>query len=195
VSEDGALRYARDNAEVIWQVPVAVAILSVFYAVVGVAVASLTTRRIIAGATIAGLFLISAIVSDVLVGQREQVVEESIGPPQTTASPGDARCAVLDEEGRELSIPCDEGGRLDPGPAPSQTDVYYVVRSEPSAAALLNLWTLPLVVRDLVFLGNVEPGHPLSGVDGGGALAVVELTIGVAVAGAVLLRRYHEVER
>ena len=38
VSEDGALRYARDNAEVIWQVPVAVACLSIFYAVIGVAI-------------------------------------------------------------------------------------------------------------------------------------------------------------
>ena len=42
VSDDGALRYARDNAEVIWQVPVAVALLSIFYASIGVAIASLT---------------------------------------------------------------------------------------------------------------------------------------------------------
>ena len=33
VSEDGALRYARDNAEVLWQVPVAVAVLAIYYAV------------------------------------------------------------------------------------------------------------------------------------------------------------------
>ena len=50
VSDDGALRYARDNAEVLWQVPVAVALLSLFYAAIGVAIASLTSRRIIAGA-------------------------------------------------------------------------------------------------------------------------------------------------
>src|SRR3546814_21078913 len=61
VSEDGALRYLRDNAEILWQVPVAVALLSFFYAVVGVAVASLTSRRIIAGATIVGLFLVSSL--------------------------------------------------------------------------------------------------------------------------------------
>ena len=59
VSDDGALRYARDNAEVLWQVPVAVAVLSLYYAAIGVAIASLTSRRIIAGAAIIGLLLIS----------------------------------------------------------------------------------------------------------------------------------------
>ena len=33
VSDDGALRYARDNAEVLWQVPVAVSVLAIYYAV------------------------------------------------------------------------------------------------------------------------------------------------------------------
>ena len=64
VSEDGALRYARDNAEVLWQVPVAVSVLAIYYAAIGVAISSLTSRRIIAGAMIIGLLLISGIVSD-----------------------------------------------------------------------------------------------------------------------------------
>src|SRR3546814_2649526 len=76
VSEDGALRYLRDNAEILWQVPVAVALLSFFYAVVGVAVASLTSRRIIAGATIVGLFLVSSIVSAILVGPDEDEAKD-----------------------------------------------------------------------------------------------------------------------
>src|SRR3546814_18758623 len=82
VSENGSLRYLRDNAEILWQVPVAVALLSFFYAVVGVAVASLTSRRIIAGATIVGLFLVSSIVSAILVGPDEDEAT-SIGPPAT----------------------------------------------------------------------------------------------------------------
>ena len=53
---DGALDYFRDNADVLWQVPVSVALLAVYYAVVGVAIASLTDRRIVAGAAIIGLF-------------------------------------------------------------------------------------------------------------------------------------------
>jgi hypothetical protein len=146
-----------------------------------VAVASLTTRRIIAGAAIAGLFLISAIVSDVLVGTSEEVVEaSSAGPPATALTP-DGEYVPADPEAFE--------------PGDRQTDVYYVVRTEPTAAALLNLWTLPLVVRDLVFLGSVEPGHALSGLDGGGILAILELTAIAVVALVVLLRRYHEVER
>ena len=54
VSDDGALRYARDNAEALWQVPVAVAVLAIYYASISIAVSSLTTRRIIAGAVIIG---------------------------------------------------------------------------------------------------------------------------------------------
>src|SRR3546814_12315272 len=94
VSEDGALRYLRDNAEILWQVPVAVALLSFFYAVVGVAVASLTSRRIIAGATIVGLFLVSSIVSAILVGPDEDEAT-SIGPPAT----------IVPEEGETIEMP------------------------------------------------------------------------------------------
>ncbi|MEZ5216508.1 MAG: hypothetical protein R2715_07935 [Ilumatobacteraceae bacterium] len=47
---DGALDYFTDNASVLWKVPVAVAVLALYYAVLGVAIASLTDRRIIAGA-------------------------------------------------------------------------------------------------------------------------------------------------
>jgi ABC-2 type transport system permease protein len=187
VSDDGALRYARDNAEVIWQVPIAVAVLSIFYAAVGVAIASLTTRRIIAGATIIGLFLVTSIVSSVLVGQRET---ESV-QPVPTAPPS----TVITPDGEVEVVPADPGAfdpdEFDPD---GETDVYFV-RREPSAAALVDLLTLPLIVRDLVFLGHVEVDHPLSGLEGGGALAALELTVIVILALWVLLRRYREVER
>src|SRR3546814_19741685 len=94
VSADGALRYLRDNAEILWQVPVAVALLSFFYAVVGVAVASLTSRRIIAGATIVGLFLLSSIVSAILVGP-DNAEATSICPPAPT----------ITEEGETIAMP------------------------------------------------------------------------------------------
>ena len=42
---DAALDYLRDNADVLWKVPVAVVLLAVYYAAIGVAVASLTSRR------------------------------------------------------------------------------------------------------------------------------------------------------
>jgi ABC-2 type transport system permease protein len=67
VSKDGSLAYARANAEVLWQVPVAVAALALYYSTIGVAVASLTTRRVAAAAIFLGLMLVSGTVSGILV--------------------------------------------------------------------------------------------------------------------------------
>lgn len=139
VSEDGALTYLRDNAEIIWQVPISVALLSLYYAVLGVAIASLTSRRIIAGATFVGLLLVSSIVSGVLIGEQE------------------------------------------------------IARG--SAAGLLNLAGLPLVLRDLVFLGEVGDDHGMSGLTNGGLYAVIVFTLVVAASVATLVVRYDEVER
>jgi hypothetical protein len=61
--------------------------------------------------------------------------------------------------------------------------------------ALVNFLTLPLVVRDLVFLGNVEPGHPLSTLDNSGLYALLLFLVVVGVALALLFWRYDEVER
>jgi hypothetical protein len=179
VSDEGALRYARDNAEVIWQVPLAVGALSIYYAAIGVAVASLTSRRIIAGATIIGLFLVSSIVASVLVEQRGGTVEER---PAITGE-----CTEQTPEGLEFPVPCEgEGG--------FQTDTYFV-RRDPAPAALLDLLTLPLIVRDLVFLGHVEETHPLSGLANGGLYALVVFSAALAISIVILVRRYDEVER
>jgi ABC-2 type transport system permease protein len=67
VNKAGALDYFRHNTAVLWQVPVAAALLALFYAVLGVAVASLTGRRIVAGATMLGVTLISSTVSAILI--------------------------------------------------------------------------------------------------------------------------------
>ena len=106
-----------------------------YYAVIGVAIASLTDRRIVAGAAIIGLFLVTSIASGILVGDDFEL----------------------------------DGG---------------------SPAALINVLALPLYLRDLVFLGHVDPTSPLAGVDNGGLLAVVAyvvvLLVGVGRAAAPL---------
>ena len=135
---DSALDYLRDHLDVLWQVPLAVALLALFYAVVGLAVASLTDRRIVAGAAIIGLLLVTSITAGVLVGD--------------------------------------------------ETDTG-------SAAALINVLALPLYLRDVVFLGHIDPESPLSGVDNGGLYAVLAYVAVVAVACAILVKRYRWVER
>ena len=116
---DSALDYFTDHLDVLWKVPVAVALLAVYYAVISVAIASLTDRRIVAGAAIIGLFLVTSIASGIFVGDFEL-----------------------------------EGG---------------------SAAALVNVLAMPLYLRDLVFLGNIDPDSPLTGVSNGGLLAVADV--------------------
>jgi ABC-2 type transport system permease protein len=135
---DGALDYFSGHLDVLWKVPVAVALLAAYYAVVGVAIASLTDRRIIAGASIIGLFLVTSISSGVIVG-----------------------------DGR-------------PG--------------EGSAGALVNVLALPLYLRDLIFLGQIERDSPLGGVEYGGLMAVGVYVLVLLLGVGVLLRRYRWVE-
>ncbi len=69
---DDALGYLSGHLDVLWKVPVAVFFLAVFYAVVGLAIASLSSRRIVAGASLIGLVLVTSAVSGVLVGDRAE---------------------------------------------------------------------------------------------------------------------------
>ena len=68
---DSAADYFTGHLDVLWQVPSAVVLLALYYAVIGVAIASLTDRRIVAGAAVIGLFLITSISSGILVGDFE----------------------------------------------------------------------------------------------------------------------------
>jgi ABC-2 type transport system permease protein len=136
---DSALEYVGDHLDVLWKVPVAAFLLALHYAVLGVAIASLTDRRIVAGAGFIGLLLLTSITSGILVG--------------------------------DFTI---EGG---------------------SAAAVINVAGQPLYVRDLVFLGEIDPLSPLGGVANGGLLAVATYVAVVGSALAVLLWRYRWVER
>jgi ABC-2 type transport system permease protein len=136
---DSALHYFNGHLDVLWKVPLAVLLLAVYYAVVGVAISSLTDRRIVAGAAVIGLFLVTSIASSIFVGDFEL-----------------------------------NGG---------------------SAAALINVLALPLYLRDLVFLGHIDPGSPLTGVMNGGLLAIITYVVVLATGIGVLLRRYRWVER
>jgi ABC-2 type transport system permease protein len=65
---DSALDYLRGHTDVLWKIPVAVFLLALYYAVIGVAISSLTDRRIVAGACVIGLFLVTSIAAGILVG-------------------------------------------------------------------------------------------------------------------------------
>lgn len=64
-----------------------------------------------------------------------------------------------------------------------------------SAAPLFNVLTLPLQLRDIVFLGHIDPLSPLSGVANGGLLAVVSYLAILGAGVLVLVRRYRWTER
>ena len=66
VSKDGSLEYVKDNADVLWKVPVAVLVLAAYYAALSLAVSSLTPRRVVAGASVFGITIISSIVAGIL---------------------------------------------------------------------------------------------------------------------------------
>jgi ABC-2 type transport system permease protein len=67
---DSASSYFTGHLDVLWQVPIAVMLLSIYYAVIGVAIGSLTDRRIVAGAGVIGLLLITSISAGVIIGDR-----------------------------------------------------------------------------------------------------------------------------
>jgi len=69
---DSALDYFTSHLDVLWKVPVAVLLLTAYYAIIGVAIGSLTDRRIVAGAAIIGLLLVTSITAAVLLEESER---------------------------------------------------------------------------------------------------------------------------
>ena len=67
---NSAYHYFTGHLDILWKVPAAVLILAIYYAVIGVAISSLTNRRIVAGAAVIGLFLITSISAGVIIGDR-----------------------------------------------------------------------------------------------------------------------------
>ncbi|HTK16940.1 MAG TPA: hypothetical protein VL769_11150 [Acidimicrobiia bacterium] len=68
---DSALDYFTGHLDVLWKVPLAVALLAAYYAVIGIGISSLTDRRIVAGASVIGLLLVTSIASAIFVGDFE----------------------------------------------------------------------------------------------------------------------------
>ena len=115
---DAALDYFTDNAAVLWQVPLAVAILAVYYATLSLAIASFTTRRIIAAAALLIILLVSSVFSAILGGDTGG---EEFGPPESSAWAA-ANLLALPLQLRDLVFEGEilEGSRLagvDGGPA------------------------------------------------------------------------------
>jgi ABC-2 type transport system permease protein len=67
VVEEGALDFLAENAEVLWQVPVAVALFSLYWATLALALSATTTRRIVGGVALLATVFVSAAVSSILV--------------------------------------------------------------------------------------------------------------------------------
>ena len=68
------------------------ALLALYYAVIGVAISSLTDRRIVAGAAVIGLFLVTSIASGILVGDFEPKAARR--PRLSTCWPCRCTCAT-----------------------------------------------------------------------------------------------------
>jgi ABC-2 type transport system permease protein len=173
VSKSGSMAYARANAEVLWQVPVAVAALAVYYATIGVAVSSLTTRRIAAAAIFIGLMLVSGAVAGILSEvhtARDEQPTFVVPPPEDGPGP----------------VP------VEPGVGVPEPQPYFVVRRDNTMTSIVNLSALPLHVRDLVFLGHLDRDDDLGGVDGAGAAVLALYTVLVGLGIGVTVLRYRE---
>lgn len=67
VAQEGALHYFTANAEVLWQVPVAVALFSLYWATLALAISATTTRRVVGGVALLATVLVSGTVASILV--------------------------------------------------------------------------------------------------------------------------------
>ena len=75
VVEEGALDFFTENAEVLWQVPVAVALFSLYWATLALALSATTTRRIVGGVSLLATVFVSSAVSSILVSAGGADVE------------------------------------------------------------------------------------------------------------------------
>ena len=67
VVEEGALDFVRENSEVLWQVPVAVALFSLYLASLALAISATTARRVVGGVALLATVFISGTVAALLV--------------------------------------------------------------------------------------------------------------------------------
>jgi len=93
---DAALDYVADNAAVLWQVPIAVALLAIYYASLAVAVSSFAARRIVAAAALLILLLVTSVATAVLTeGSTEPSAWEAFN---LLTAPLNVRDLVFDGE-------------------------------------------------------------------------------------------------
>jgi ABC-2 type transport system permease protein len=67
VVEEGALDFLTENVEVLWQVPLSLALFSLYWATLALALSATTTRRIVGGVALLATVLVSGTVSSILV--------------------------------------------------------------------------------------------------------------------------------
>jgi ABC-2 type transport system permease protein len=67
VAQGGALDYLTENAEVLWQVPVAVALFSLYMASLALAISATTARRVVGGVALLATAFVSGMVATILV--------------------------------------------------------------------------------------------------------------------------------
>jgi ABC-2 type transport system permease protein len=67
VVREGALDFVTQNAAVLWQVPVAVALFSLYWAALAVAISATTARRVVGGVALLATVLVSGAVASALV--------------------------------------------------------------------------------------------------------------------------------
>ena len=64
----------------------------------------------------------------------------------------------------------------------------------PNAGVLLNLLTIPLKLRDVIFLGHIHDETALSGVSGGALMALGVYLAVIVISAVILYRRYRNVD-
>jgi ABC-2 type transport system permease protein len=69
---DSALDYFKGHLDVLWKVPVSVAVLALYYALLGTAAAATTTRRVVAAVTFLGTLLVSTVLAHAVVENDNQ---------------------------------------------------------------------------------------------------------------------------
>ena len=78
------------------------------------------------------------------------------------------------------------------------TSVVSAILDETGAlgdrGGIFNLAALPLYVRDLIFLGHLDPEEAMGGVSGGGAAALCAYLAVLGVSVWVLIWRYRQAE-
>jgi ABC-2 type transport system permease protein len=67
VVQEGPLDFVTENAEVLWQVPVAVALFSLYWASLALAISATTTRRVVGGVALLATVFVSGAVASILV--------------------------------------------------------------------------------------------------------------------------------